>query len=114
MNQNFEAIEIQDAVVSVPEEYCAVVPRSMFKIEEFSQKAKILISNQYRYGHAWIQGGAPCEILEPGKAWRKGKIRVKVSLEFCPDEVELPEPEKSQVSNQSPLDEIRQAIAEDN
>ncbi|MEB3174383.1 MAG: KGK domain-containing protein [Cyanobacteriota bacterium] len=37
--------------------------------------------------------GVECEVLAPGKPWRKGKI--KVSFEFIPDEPE------------SPLDDIR-------
>jgi hypothetical protein len=27
------------------------------------------------------------------KNWQKGKLRMKVSLEFCPDEPEIKEPE---------------------
>lgn len=113
MDQTFEAIERQDTVVSIPEEYLVVMPRSMFRIEEFAQKAKALVSNG-KHSHAWMQGGIPCEILEPEKTWKKGRIRLKISLEFCPDEVELPKAEKNQAANQSTLDDIRQAIAEDN
>ncbi|PPS45761.1 KGK domain-containing protein [Chroococcidiopsis sp. TS-821] len=46
--------------------------------------------------HEWIENGKECEILVPGaKGWQKGRLRIKVVLEFCPDEVELEEtPEK--------------------
>jgi hypothetical protein len=47
----------------------------------------------------WLIEGANCEVLSPGKGWRKGKV--KISLVFCPDEAD------------SPLDDIRQAIADD-
>ncbi|MDJ0735243.1 MAG: KGK domain-containing protein [Nostocaceae cyanobacterium] len=60
----------------------------------------------------WLQKGMPCEILRTdGKGWKKGKIRIKVTLEFSPDE---PEIEESPVINEteSPLDELRRQINE--
>ena len=42
--------------------------------------------------------GLSCEVLRPGANWQKGKVRIR--LEFCPDEPE------------SPLDDIRQTIKE--
>lgn len=45
-----------------------------------------------------------CEILKLGSNnWKKGKVRINISLEFCPDESEIPEYE-------SPLDEIRREM----
>jgi hypothetical protein len=40
--------------------------------------------------------GLACEVLKPGFNWRKGKV--KLSLEFCPDEPK------------SPLDDLRQRL----
>lgn len=64
---------------------------------------------------SWVDSGVICEILKPGaKGWQTGKFRIKVTLEFCPDEPEIPEtpaskePEISQP--QSPLDDIRRII----
>jgi hypothetical protein len=54
----------------------------------------------------WTNNGVKCEVLKPGKNWQKGKGRIKVSIEFCPDEpeiVEIKEPE-------SPLDDLRRKI----
>ena len=49
----------------------------------------------------WINEGLECEILKLGSNnWKKGKVRINISLEFCPDEPEISEYE-------SPLDEIR-------
>lgn len=56
----------------------------------------------------WFSEGGECEILRPGsQGWQKGKIRIrlKATLEFCPDE-----PESNQ--EESPLDDIRQMISE--
>ncbi|GAB4243036.1 MAG: hypothetical protein Kow0049_32490 [Stanieria sp.] len=46
--------------------------------------------------------GVSCSILQAGsKGWQQKKIKIKVVLEFEPDEPEKPE---------SPLDEVRQEI----
>ncbi len=48
--------------------------------------------------------GLDGEVLKIGaKGWQKGKLRIRVSVEFCPDEPEISEPE-------SPLDDLRQMI----
>ncbi|BAU66459.1 hypothetical protein STA3757_38640 [Stanieria sp. NIES-3757] len=54
----------------------------------------------------WFENGIPFSILKSGyKGWQKGKLKIKVVLEFEPDEPEKPE---------SPLDDIRQDINEKN
>lgn len=59
--------------------------------------------------------GVNCEVLKIGaKGWKKGKVRIRVSLEFCPDEPDIQEALESNqlLSNQleSPLDDIRQMM----
>ncbi len=62
--------------------------------------------------------GVDCEILKPGDSgWKKGKLRVKVYLEFEPDEPEVDEtiptsenPQDAEI--EFPLDEVRKAIAD--
>lgn len=69
----------------------------------------------------WFGDGIDCEILRLGaEGWKKGKVRMKlqVSIEFCPDEPEVEETQASeatQASNEitqpeSPLDDLRQMI----
>ena len=41
--------------------------------------------------------------VEGANQWKKGKVRIKISFEFCPDEPEISEYE-------SPLDEIRREM----
>ena len=54
-----------------------------------------------RSTNSWFYQGQDCEILRSGSpGWQKGKIKIKVTLEFVPDEVE---------EDKSPLDDIRQA-----
>lgn len=50
--------------------------------------------------------GLDAEVLKIGaKGWQKGKIRVKISVEFEPEEPETNEPE-------SPLDDLRRMMNE--
>ena len=63
----------------------------------------------------WYVQGVNCEILKPGStSWKKGKIKINISLEFCPDEPEIEETIQSNdvETNQtsSPLDDIRQMM----
>ena len=59
----------------------------------------------YQTRKRWIEEGVNCERLSPGDPqWKKGKVRVRVVVEFLPDEPESPE---------SPLDEIRREMQQD-
>ncbi|MGL5806098.1 MAG: KGK domain-containing protein [Xenococcaceae cyanobacterium] len=62
------------------------------------------ILNEERNSWNWFDKGIECEILKVGaKDWQKGKVRLKVTLEF-----ELDESEDN--NSDSPLDDIRQTI----
>lgn len=38
----------------------------------------------------WITDGVNCEVLNLSEGkWKKGKVRLKVAVEFCPDEPSL-------------------------
>ncbi|BAZ52923.1 hypothetical protein NIES4103_55880 [Nostoc sp. NIES-4103] len=51
--------------------------------------------------------GLDCEILKIGsKGWQQGKLRIKVTLELIPDDPSTTEPE-------SPLDDLRRIIHEE-
>lgn len=34
----------------------------------------------------WVVDGADCEVLMVGSAWKKGKVRIKIAIEFCEEE----------------------------
>ncbi|MEA5497528.1 KGK domain-containing protein [Limnoraphis robusta Tam1] len=76
-------------------------------IAEGVTEAKIEHSDDFKYPNAeWFNNGKECEILKLGsKGWQKGKVRLKIIVEFCPDEPEVSEPE-------SPLDSLRQKLME--
>lgn len=69
---------------------------------------------QTRAYENWFGQGIDCEILRVGfQGWKKGKIKLKlnVTIEFCPDEPEVeetPENNESETSQpESPLDDLR-------
>jgi hypothetical protein len=52
----------------------------------------------------WFTQGVDCQILKAGSdGWKKGKLKLKVTIEFIPDEPEI-------LEYQSPLDEIRREM----
>ncbi|MDJ0616843.1 MAG: KGK domain-containing protein [Calothrix sp. MO_192.B10] len=53
--------------------------------------------------------GMRCELLQPGKDWQKGRVKIKVSLEFCPDEPEI-EAISENTTSESSLDDIRRKL----
>lgn len=69
--------------------------------------------------NSWLKEGVKCELLKPGSnGWKKGKVRIKMILEFCPDEPEVEEILEINEPNipqpESPLDDLRQRINQDN
>ncbi len=61
--------------------------------------------------------GVDCQVLRFGrKGWQKGKVRIKVSVEFCPDEPDVEEkPASNEITQpESPLDDLRQMINKEN
>ena len=73
------------------------------------------VLNPYRQNTShvrWFHRGMDCEILNLGaKNWKKGKVKIKVSVEFYiedqTDNLEISEPE-------SPLDDLRRMMNQEN
>jgi hypothetical protein len=78
--------------------YCL---QKILGVSEFKQ---LQDEERYKPRAKWIDEGVECEVLNLGaNQWKKGKIRIKISFEFCPDEPAVSEYE-------SPLDEIRREM----
>jgi hypothetical protein len=82
-------------------------------------KPAIIHGKNYKYttNSEWFKTGKECELLQEGKRWQKGKLRIKLTLEFCPDEPEKVEENDNQEFDnitESPLDEIRQQLTDEN
>ena len=75
-------------------------------------------TRQKRFSYEkWFGEGIDCEILRVGaQGWKKGKMKLKlhVTIEFCPDEPqveETPENNESETSQpESPLDGLRRQL----
>lgn len=75
-----------------------VVTDTTFKVGAFVAKMKSYVQGSEKLKNELFERGVSYEVLRPGANWQKGKVRIR--LEFCPDEPE------------SPLDDIRQTIKE--
>lgn len=59
------------------------------------------VVNKIRIYSNWFEQGIDCEVLKIASPdWQKGKLRIKITIEFEPDEIE------------SPLDPIRKEITQ--
>jgi hypothetical protein len=110
----FKPLSDDESVISVKEDVQILMDSKMCKINDLKKsiiKEAISVPIEIIEGTKkdaylskrlkWINEGLKCEILKLGSNnWKKGKVRINISLEFCPDEPEISEYE-------SPLDEIR-------
>ncbi len=118
MSDKFERLERED-VVSV---YAGqiVVSNRTFTVDEFitalMQTMQKQIAELKEEKEKWFGEGLGCKLLKPGaKTWQRGKVRI--TLEFCPEALEVAEssPNNGLQSGKliSPLDEIRQMMPKD-
>lgn len=45
-----------------------------------------LVENKPEIGEMLLKEGIPCQLLKPQQNWRKGKLKLKLSLEFIPEQ----------------------------
>ncbi|VEP16628.1 KGK family protein [Hyella patelloides LEGE 07179] len=83
-----------DDVLSVNSEDNILISHHTYTVEELLNAIGDQIN--YRKKEKWCVEGVPCKMLAPNQSWQKGKV--KISIEFIPDEIE------------SPLDELRKEI----
>ncbi|MBD1924658.1 hypothetical protein H6F77_26890 [Microcoleus sp. FACHB-831] len=114
MENKFEPLA-KGEVLSVEEDSQILIGHRTFRVGEFSKSMR----DQLEYGlgkvkwteetEGWFSdNGINCEVLKFGSdGWQKGKVRI--SLEFCPQdtEVEFPEPPTPAIS----LDEEEPELA---
>lgn len=128
MDDEFVELDLDEVITLETLQYADMVLKSpTFRVSECTKTLEQVLGNALgpNWGNngkltlkaLWLQNGIDCERLKPGlNEWQKGRVRIKVSLEFCPDE---PEIEEELVSEQveieepeSPLDDLRRMINE--
>lgn len=67
-------------------------------------------TDQNEHCEWWFTQGVVCKILKPGMLWQTGRIRLKVSVEFVPDEADSPQNGQSGEPLDTTLEEIRQMM----
>ena len=119
MSYNFERLERED-VVSLYSAQILLSNRT-FMVSEFISALMTIIREKggglTEEKEGWFKEGVDCKILKPSaKSWERGKVRI--TLEFCPEALEVAEIShngESQISKaNSPLDDMRQKIPKDN
>ncbi len=109
MSEQFKPIENKQNIVKFIEQRPNnIIPESMFEIEDLEKiiNSRLIGINKQNWDDErfnnvkkYITEGLEAELLNIKLGeWQKGKVRIKVSLEFCPDKQE---------ELQSPLDEFR-------
>ncbi len=123
MENQFEPLQPEE-IVSLEDSVRILLKQPTFKVSEFI-KALMTLAEKYdisiRPGGLteskanWFSQGVDCEVLKlDAKRWQKGKVRI--ILEFCPDNPEISEPPSSdsdQVEmnlSEAPLDDLRQML----
>jgi hypothetical protein len=110
MSEQFFVIDGEEDVVMVKENRpLSLIPESMFKVGELKTKLICQLigiqpndwdaNDKYPERKKYVKEGLVAELLKLGDTkWKKGKVRIKVSIEFASDEPDEPK---------SPLDDFR-------
>ncbi|MBD2119436.1 KGK domain-containing protein [Trichocoleus sp. FACHB-262] len=100
MSNDFRELNTQ----SLDKDAALMFSSSMFKVEEFLSKIQETFPHPGYQAFStalnpkggipgswrdWFSKGIDCEILRTdAKGWKKGKLRIRIAVEFCPDEAE--------------------------
>ncbi|WP_103666426.1 KGK domain-containing protein [Pseudanabaena sp. BC1403] len=59
---------------------------SLYKVKDYIDLAyqQLMLSEEITK-QTWVIDGADCEVLMVGSTWKKGKVRIKIAVEFCED-----------------------------
>lgn len=61
----------------------------------------------------WFEDGVNCEVLRlGGKSWQKGKLKITINVEFCPEQLVIEETvNQIEIDQSTPLVDIKQIIS---
>ncbi len=109
MANNYEHLDHHDVISCQTEQSCSLlgVKSTTFKVNELTKNLLVKVgAGANTEPIKWHSEGVNAEVLMANKGWRKGKVRL--SIEFCPDEPEENKPEIKEP--ESPLDELRKSL----
>ena len=101
MSENSELLQGDEVISVSPDERVLIDHHTFLSDELIGKLSQSVHGINGKLLKKWCFDGVSCKLLTPKRGWRKGKI--KISLEFIPDESEMSEPE-------SPLDDIRREM----
>ncbi|MHC5595259.1 MAG: KGK domain-containing protein [Nostoc sp.] len=110
MNDEWETLNPDDDVVHFHQEAFENLPRTQIVFQLLKEVKKIWAKHCTSSTSRVFEQGFECCVLIPGQQWRTGKIRVR--LEFCPDETEIEDNRLNIKQESSPLDDLRQQLNE--
>ncbi|MGE5659748.1 MAG: KGK domain-containing protein [Actinomycetota bacterium] len=113
-----EVVDFREGWLEVNKElgFNSLLLAPVLRVNQFEFCIQELINmNQSSKAVLFSKEGIPGQALRFGKkGWEKGKLRAKITVEFCPDE---PEPEETPSSKpsaitppESPLDDLRRQL----
>ena len=105
MNDNPEKLNGDEVIIMVQ----PLIPHDTFQSVQFLEKIKELLYTQKAINNVlcnkWLSEGETCKALFPNQDWREGKLRIKLEIEFLPDQ---PDPiEDIETKDNKSLDEFR-------
>lgn len=92
MNEKPESLNGKEVICMIQH----LIQHDTFKSNQLLEKLKLLLCNKGEQAippgslNKWLGEGINCEILTPNQNWRQGKLRIKLELEFIPDEIGFP------------------------
>jgi hypothetical protein len=86
-NENFESLSPDDVLLIEQNQELELDSRLVDKISLFALSAQEYLTGWPHATLLKMSGGVVGSVLKAnGGGWRKGKIRVRIAVEFCPDE----------------------------
>ena len=99
MTDNYKSLENEAHAIHITEEevHKFYVGESMFKLGYLIEGVKcklidisrsdLVKENSHLSRKKWINEGVDVEVLKVGSlGWQQGKLRLKISVEFCPND----------------------------
>lgn len=114
MESKFKSINNNDSVLSLSKNDKLFNECPMLTINQLITNIKYILRKFGNYDEKkieeWFGEGVSCECLEIGtKSWQKGKMKLKITVDFCPIQSENDETIGNDIED-SPLDDLRRAM----